>query len=1065
MALSSAPPTVSAPPSVYFLYANEDIAAAELCIGAALKESPALSRAGSPQFAAATLVFVSEAFIASPECLRSARIINDVFAGRARGCEVSRVIILFLVPSFLQRSQAWSEIAFLFATAVRIDLPYGLETLTQARLDVIVAALNSAVKAEVAHERCLTRERVNFSYLFIAILLSIIAVSSVMTASLVNSAGTMMYEATSTAIYNSYLMVDKNLGDNGNNSLFFSCTVRQTVAITRLLGGNQSQQLVQTICADLKRVITSRCMYFSETKCSGSWQPWQLGAVSDTYQFSENVTRDLNAVFPTSESMLIGNYFLMCLSTLPMYILVHPCWFGSFSGRFIPCCLWCVRFAARRPLSIWAVPFVLLLLSQILAVIAYIQTQDFSESLSDWESQQPLAQMGPFIYASSNWDARYTDPVTGGLIYLQINSRLVSSIQAVLYGTSVTLGVWLFTLFAGGVTFFSRRGTNLTRSQVSLTSSQLDIHHIQMTNLVHASTVVHRPVPIVSEYSIESPRLRVFLSHSWSSKFYLNDVVQRLSKCGISYWLDVRDMNPGDEMFFMLSQGVGSVDVVLAFLTFEYLMSGNCNKEFKLAMKTNTPVVVIALQGRIWKENHSWLRSSTVSVHPLSNFIERRCIVLDFTICDLTKIRPVNVPLLQRISSLPQLPDTILDRQFELLVAAINFANAMQVPREIGGKHQIEAATYSVAMLYAPEVPDRAVRDVLKSVLVNQGCHIADLDTADVIFAILTHSFLKNERLIDDFVQRSTCAAQRIVMVLAEEKLPFFSHPKLGPYTAGQAYIPVEVDLKDLSDGIDKLITKLKPYSYKDSKNKFTPNPFEIVHAAWRINRTIVVSGPRTEQSACNCIWALLFCSHLCMTRQRSFYICASLATFLSGLLFLILACLLGSGAELIAVNTTDQGACPPSVVVVPSSLTSSALSATTWSLVLALCACVFATPLLQSLWLQRGFCGRFGAVCARASLACSTTFFWATTAAFLFGIIICGAKVHFEVDSLISSLNIISSSHQFVNGTYKSYGNCVYGRSSVLILVFGSWALGSWFLAGFEARTRFMCGGRFRLK
>ena len=1056
--------------SVYFLYAVEDSEAAELLIGAALQARPDLTRATNPTSASASFVFVSDAFIASPECLRSARIITDVFSGRTAGQEVSRVLVLSLAPYFLRRSQVWSETALLFATSTRIDLPYGLDTLTQARLDVIVTALDSAVKAEVAPAHCCTRERLTFCLLCCAILLSFIAISAVILASMLADGSEISFEVIPTDIPIVFLALDKFMGSNGSsnsNSSFLSCAEKQEVTIYRLLGADNSQQMEQTICADLGRVISSRCIIgkYLEVKCKGSWQPWQLEAVLETYPFVANVTRDLTVALPGTASLLAGNYVLLAFSTLPMYILAHSCWFGPFFGRFVPYCVRFVRFAARRPLAVWVGPFLLILLAQLVAAIAFIQTRDFSKTIAAWEAHLPSAQMGPYYVAGSDWDARYTDPVTGGLIYVTARSPFIESMRTSLYGTMATLAVWLLTLFVGSCcTFCNRRGTSLLRSLLPLTWAPPSPHDIEMMQkngamgqIVRVIAATPRPVPIVGEIAIKYPRLRVFLSHQWNAKAYLSGVIKGLTEHGFSYWLDVCDMSPGDEMFGKLSEGVGSVDVLVAFVTFDYLQSANCNKELDVAMKSNTPVVVIALQGRLWKERFTWLKSSTASVHPFSFFLEHQCIVLDFT----ADGSPTKMTLSERITKieLPVLPDSMSDDQFELLATAINSANAMQVPREVGGKYRTEEATFSVAMLHAADATDTAAVEVLEGVLKTQGCAIGSLETAEVVFAVLTSNFLKNEGLVD--VRRSTgssrsSVAQRIVLVVAEKPLAFLSHPKIGPFAAGQLYIGVETDLLA---GTRELGNKLKANKDKDDKvGKFAPNPFESISAAWKINRVIVVSGPQNERSACTCVWALLCCSHLCMTRQCSFSICAPLAFFAASVLSLTLVGFFGSGAELIQLNT-DPIECPPRVVVVPSSLISFTSWVTVASLVQALSACVFSFPLLQSLWLPRGVFGRPGAACARGSLACSTTFFWTVAAASLLGTIITGALSANKLNSFVDSLNADYASTAAHDYSY----NCVSASFfPTLTFILGGWALSSWIVAGCEARGRFVCGGWF---
>lgn len=168
------------------------------------------------------------------------RLVNDTFAGRVAGSELSRVVWLCLTPTFFSRHSApLDEVRFQLTTATRIDLPYGIETLTQARLKIIIAAVRVAVKAGVADVPCFSSE-FGFSC---CLCFTLVLVIGVLCTGLFLTIGTEAF---------SYPGAPgcKNRGVRSN--LAFS--------IHRVLASDPTSQLHQLVCS--KRRSGSKCEFF-----------------------------------------------------------------------------------------------------------------------------------------------------------------------------------------------------------------------------------------------------------------------------------------------------------------------------------------------------------------------------------------------------------------------------------------------------------------------------------------------------------------------------------------------------------------------------------------------------------------------------------------------------------------------------------------------------------------------------------------------------------------------------------------------------------------------------------
>lgn len=79
-------------------------------------------------------------------------------------------------------------------------------------------------------------------------------------------------------------------------------------------------------------------------------------------------------------------------------------------------------------------------------------------------------------------------------------------------------------------------------------------------------------------------KTRLFISYSHKDTETVTSIVQKLALCGYKVWMDVKDINPGDDYTLKISEGVHSSDVYVVFLTKASVESRYVNVELSWAV-------------------------------------------------------------------------------------------------------------------------------------------------------------------------------------------------------------------------------------------------------------------------------------------------------------------------------------------------------------------------------------------------------------------------------------------------------------------------------------------------
>lgn len=87
----------------------------------------------------------------------------------------------------------------------------------------------------------------------------------------------------------------------------------------------------------------------------------------------------------------------------------------------------------------------------------------------------------------------------------------------------------------------------------------------------------------------------VFISYQWDKQKQIIDLYEKLTRLGISCWLDIKQMGGGDSLYDKIDRGLRNCHVVVSFVTVRYGMSANCRKEIALADSLGKPIVPVVL--------------------------------------------------------------------------------------------------------------------------------------------------------------------------------------------------------------------------------------------------------------------------------------------------------------------------------------------------------------------------------------------------------------------------------------------------------------------------------------
>src|SRR6266446_433541 len=94
---------------------------------------------------------------------------------------------------------------------------------------------------------------------------------------------------------------------------------------------------------------------------------------------------------------------------------------------------------------------------------------------------------------------------------------------------------------------------------------------------------------------------RLFLSHSWKDKFFVNKLAEQLAAKGVSVWVDSAELKVGDSLFQSISKAIEDNDYFAIILSHNSVSSGWVQRELQLAMnlvleKKNRKILPILIE-------------------------------------------------------------------------------------------------------------------------------------------------------------------------------------------------------------------------------------------------------------------------------------------------------------------------------------------------------------------------------------------------------------------------------------------------------------------------------------
>ncbi|KAJ3280118.1 hypothetical protein HDU79_011982, partial [Rhizoclosmatium sp. JEL0117] len=169
--------------------------------------------------------------------------------------------------------------------------------------------------------------------------------------------------------------------------------------------------------------------------------------------------------------------------------------------------------------------------------------------------------------------------------------------------TDMTLLEKMIATHFGGVTnvqvYYHNKETN-TRTSVTgaaslygaLTDSGRVFFEVSESKTIPPIQTISKP--IFGERDAKSTKNSgLFISYNWSTKVYVNAVVERLQAINpnLSVWID--DKNMESDIYDSMGSGISSCQVVVACFSLGYLESVNCMLELEFAQDLRKPIVPI----------------------------------------------------------------------------------------------------------------------------------------------------------------------------------------------------------------------------------------------------------------------------------------------------------------------------------------------------------------------------------------------------------------------------------------------------------------------------------------
>ena len=118
--------------------------------------------------------------------------------------------------------------------------------------------------------------------------------------------------------------------------------------------------------------------------------------------------------------------------------------------------------------------------------------------------------------------------------------------------------------------------------------------------------------------------MAVFISYQWDSSYLVHELSKKLeNEDNIKVWIDFNEMQPGDDVFREMENGIRESSLFIAFITRKYAKSVNCQREIKYAneLKPNRCLYVMLEKG-LDKENLNGIGLLIAGYYRLNAFKE-----------------------------------------------------------------------------------------------------------------------------------------------------------------------------------------------------------------------------------------------------------------------------------------------------------------------------------------------------------------------------------------------------------------------------------------------------------
>src|SRR5438477_9470965 len=77
---------------------------------------------------------------------------------------------------------------------------------------------------------------------------------------------------------------------------------------------------------------------------------------------------------------------------------------------------------------------------------------------------------------------------------------------------------------------------------------------------------------------------RLFVSHSWKDKFFVNKLAEQLTARGVDVWVDSAELKVGDSLMQSVGNAIQDIDYFAIVLSHNSVSSGWVQRELQLAM-------------------------------------------------------------------------------------------------------------------------------------------------------------------------------------------------------------------------------------------------------------------------------------------------------------------------------------------------------------------------------------------------------------------------------------------------------------------------------------------------